>query len=200
VRGLGLHLDPPRQLRQRRPQGPGGLRPDTTYAYRAGGVGEGGALAFTEARRFHTAPDLGVDPAAQVTLLVLGDTRGGYDTFGKLLAKGAELAAPDLILSTGDAVTLGPIEAEWGEWLDAASPVLAEVPVVVANDSPEDVAELTGGIRPSSPKTSRPTPARRGVWPCTISPCGPRPSCTARAPRCRRRGGRSTTPPWSTWC
>jgi hypothetical protein len=112
-----------------------GLEPATTYKYRVGGVGEGGAEKWSPEYTFRTAPDLVADPSAQVTILVLGDTRDGYDTWGKLLAKGHDDLAPeaDLILFTGDAVTFGQLQDQWDAFLEAGEPVLRLVPMLAAH-------------------------------------------------------------------
>jgi hypothetical protein len=114
-----------------------GLEPDTEYVYRVGGTGADGVAVFSPEYRFRTAPDLAADPAAEVVLLALGDTRDGYDTFGQMLAKARELASPDLILFTGDATTIGPLQDEWEAYFDAAEPVLRETPIVAAHGNHE---------------------------------------------------------------
>jgi 3',5'-cyclic AMP phosphodiesterase CpdA len=70
-------------------------------------------------------------------VLVLGDTRNGYDIFGSLLMKGLTVASPDLILFTGDAVTLGPLQEEWDAYYDAAEPALSQVPMLTTHGNHE---------------------------------------------------------------
>jgi acid phosphatase type 7 len=109
-----------------------GLEPDTEYRYQAGGDG-----AWSPEYRFRTAPE-GLD--AQVTIGVLGDSRGGQDVWGRSLAKLVELGAPDLLLFTGDAVTLGQLQVEWDAFYDEAAGVLAEVPILFTNGNHESNA------------------------------------------------------------
>jgi hypothetical protein len=110
-----------------------GLEADTVYKYRVGGGGADGAEKWSPVYTFRTAPDFVADPSAQVTILVLGDTRDGYDTWGQLLARGQMLASPDLVLFTGDAVTFGQLQDEWDAFLEAGEPVLRTVPVLAAH-------------------------------------------------------------------
>ncbi len=114
-----------------------GLEADTQYVYRVGGVGADGAEKWSKEFHFRTAPDAHADPSAQVTVLVLGDTRDGYDTWGKLLKAGQTMASPDLILFTGDAVTFGQLQEQWDAFLDASGEILAGVPMVAAHGNHE---------------------------------------------------------------
>jgi hypothetical protein len=114
------------------------LEPDTTYHYRVGGRGAGGAERWSPTYTFRTAPDAHADPSAEVTALVLGDSRDGYDTLGQLLALGEARATPDVILFTGDAVTHGDDEASWEAFFTAAEPVLRHVPIVFAQGNHEE--------------------------------------------------------------
>lgn len=113
-----------------------GLAPDTEYSYQVGGAGVGGE-AWSPTYTFRTAPDLAADPSASIKLAVLGDTRGGQDVWAATLAKAAAVGAPDLILFTGDAVTLGFSQAEWDPFFDGAEPVLARVPAIFAEGNHE---------------------------------------------------------------
>jgi hypothetical protein len=114
-----------------------GLEPDTVYRYRVGGRDATGREVWSPEHSFRTAPDPQVDPSASVTVLVLGDTRDGYTTFGELLRKGRDLVAPDLLLFTGDAVTLGQLQAEWDAYFDAGEEVLRGIPVIAAHGNHE---------------------------------------------------------------
>jgi hypothetical protein len=64
---------------------------------------------------------------------IIGDTRGGYDVWGKMIAALQKTAAPDVILFSGDGVTLGPDQGEWDQWFKAAEPVLRQVPLLGAH-------------------------------------------------------------------
>ncbi len=110
-----------------------GLTPDTVYSYRVGGVGGDGSEKWSPVYTFRTAPDFVAHPDAQVTLAVIGDTRDGYATWGQSLAQAQKLGPPDLVLFSGDAVTLGPIQTEWDEFWTQAEPVLRTVPMISAH-------------------------------------------------------------------
>ena len=115
-----------------------GLAPDTTYLYRVGGKGADGSERWSAAQTFRTAPDLAADPSASITALVMGDSRGGYATLGALLALGDQIAAPDVVLFTGDAVTHGDDQGDWDAFFTAAEPVLRRVPILFAHGNHED--------------------------------------------------------------
>jgi predicted phosphodiesterase len=109
-----------------------GLEPNTVYTYRVGGVGADGAEKWSAPHDFRTAPDVTTDDP-EIKVLVLGDTRDGYDIWGRLLKQDALAYSPDLILFTGDAVTFGAIQEEWDAYFDAAEGVLESVPMVAAH-------------------------------------------------------------------
>jgi hypothetical protein len=108
-----------------------GLEPDTVYTYRVGGVGADGAEKWSPEYDFRTAPAPGGD--TEISVLILGDTRDGYDTWGKLLEKGQQMFSPDLVLFTGDAVTFGAIQEDWNAFFDAGAGVLEHVPMIAAH-------------------------------------------------------------------
>jgi hypothetical protein len=109
-----------------------GLLPETVYSYRVGGKDAGGAEKWSDVYAFHTGPDKAkVD--ASVTIAVIGDTRGGYTTWGALLKSAQMVGSPDVILFSGDAVMLGPLQSEWDEWFRQAEPVLRQVPMISAH-------------------------------------------------------------------
>jgi hypothetical protein len=110
-----------------------GLQPDTEYSYRVGGRDASGAEAWSQVYTFRTAPDRATQPDAEVNILVIGDTRDGYNIWGRALAKVKEMAVPDLILFDGDAVTLGPIQEEWDAWFDQGQVLLPYVAIVYAH-------------------------------------------------------------------
>jgi hypothetical protein len=109
-----------------------GLEPNTVYTYRVGGVGANGAEKWSPEHEFRTAPDVTSDDP-EIKVLVLGDTRDGYDIWGRLLKKGFQEFSPDLILFTGDAVTFGALQDEWDTFFDAAEGVLESVPMIAAH-------------------------------------------------------------------
>jgi acid phosphatase type 7 len=117
-----------------------GLTADTAYDYQVGGGGAGDTASWSTESRFRTAPDLSVDASAEVTVLVLGDTRGGDAIWGGLLRSAFELSPPDLILFSGDAVTLGNIQLEWDAFLDQGGEMLRSAPVVFAHGNHENNA------------------------------------------------------------
>jgi hypothetical protein len=102
-----------------------GLQPDTEYSYRVGGAG-----TFSAPATFRTAPLRTADE--EVVIAVLGDTRSGYDVWAEALATLDEVGAPDLVLFTGDAVTLGELQTEWDEFFAVAEPLLKRVPMISA--------------------------------------------------------------------
>jgi hypothetical protein len=111
-----------------------GLAPDTEYSYRAGGVDSAGKESWSPTYTFRTAP---TDPTAEVTYLLIGDTRDGYDTWGASLKAATTGTLPDYILFSGDSVSLGPIQDDWDDWFAAADPVLASVPMILAHGNHE---------------------------------------------------------------
>ena len=113
-----------------------GLAPDTEYSYQVGGVGEDGAEHWSPTSTFRTAPDVAVTPDAEVRVAYVGDSRGGYDVWADVAA---ELAAraPDLIVFTGDIVTIGQAQEEWDAFFDGAAGLLATTPVIAAHGNHE---------------------------------------------------------------
>ena len=156
-----------------------GLTPDTEYTYRVGGIDGNGMESWSPTYTFRTLP---MDPTTEVTMLVIGDTRDGYSTWGAALQQAFAKMQPDIILFDGDGTTLGPIQDEWEAWFAAAAPELPLAPMIlahgnhdvsavnwfsqfvmpgdeqnfavdfgavhltVANDTPIDIADLTGSI------------------------------------------------------
>jgi hypothetical protein len=113
-----------------------GLTPDTEYSYRVGGQ-DGTKMAWSPVYTFRTLPDRTKTPDATVHLLVIGDTRDGYSTWGAALKTAFQKGTPDLILFSGDETFLGPIQEEWDAWFGAADPLLASVPMIVAHGNHE---------------------------------------------------------------
>lgn len=117
-----------------------GLRPGTRYTYRVGGRdARTGLERWSEVATFRTAPAPGMGPP-DVDLLLIGDTRDAlshYALWGKLLGAAAAQGPLDLILFSGDAVTLGSFQSEWDDFLRVAEPVLRRVPIVMAHGNHE---------------------------------------------------------------
>jgi hypothetical protein len=108
-----------------------GLLPGTTYSYQVGAEGH-----FSPVYTFRTAPDVERQPDAEVVFGVVGDSRDGYDIWEQLADQLAQ-RAPDLVLFTGDAVTIGLTQHEWEEFFGRAEPLLARVPLVFAHGNHE---------------------------------------------------------------
>jgi hypothetical protein len=154
-----------------------GLKANTSYSYQVGSPGY-----FSPVYTFRTAPDVSAEPDAEVVFAFLGDSRGGYDIWEQLVQLTLQ-RKPDLVLFSGDAVTIGLTQFEWEEFFGRAEPLFATVPVIsahgnhdvnsvnyysqfalpgdqqnfgldyghahitVANDTPEDIASITGAFR-----------------------------------------------------
>src|SRR5262249_52593331 len=111
-----------------------GLQANTQYSYRVGGKDQSGKEAWSDVYQFGTAPDLTSDPTAQVTIIDIGDTRGNYTEWGNMLQLANQTAGhADLVIFSGDGVTLGTIQTEWDAWFMQASPVLRTVPMLGAH-------------------------------------------------------------------
>ena len=106
-----------------------GLMPDTQYSYQVGG-----ASMFSPTFQFRTAP---ADSSAMVTVVVLGDSRGGYTTLSQLISQIQTTATPDLVLYSGDAVTLGSLQSDWNAFFDAIEPLARQVPFLSAHGNHE---------------------------------------------------------------
>ena len=113
-----------------------GLNPGTTYSYQVGATDLAGAEHFSPVYSFHTAPDIAAHPDAQVVLAFVGDSRGGYDVWQQLITQ-IKQRTPDLILFSGDAVTVGITQLEWEDFFTRAEPLFATVPVIAANGNHE---------------------------------------------------------------
>ncbi|CAN5892847.1 hypothetical protein BH11MYX3_BH11MYX3_08970 [soil metagenome] len=113
-----------------------GREPGTAYSYQVGGTDELGATKFSPVYTFRTAPDVVAHPDAEVVLGFVGDSRGGYDVWNLLIHQ-LEQRSPDLILFSGDAVTIGLTQFEWEEFFGRAEPLFARVPLVAAHGNHE---------------------------------------------------------------
>jgi hypothetical protein len=102
-----------------------GLTADTVYDYQV--VSDAGHASPTY--HFRTAPDLALTPDAEIVIATVGDSRDGYAIWAQLIQQFIA-RAPDLVLFSGDAVTLGQLQPEWEEFFDLAEPLFANVPVM----------------------------------------------------------------------
>jgi len=108
-----------------------GLEPGTAYSYQVGSKGH-----FSPVYTFRTAPDVTATPDAEVVFGFVGDSRDGYDVWEQAAAQLAQ-RTPDLLLFSGDAVTVGITQHEWEEFLGRAEALLATVPIVFAHGNHE---------------------------------------------------------------
>lgn len=108
-----------------------GLKPGTAYSYQVGTTG-----ALSPVYTFRTAPDVAANPDAEVVFGFVGDSRDGYDVWGQLVGQ-FQQRAPDLVLFSGDAVTVGITQFEWEEFFDRAEPLFARAPVISAHGNHE---------------------------------------------------------------
>ncbi len=108
-----------------------GLTPGTAYSYQVGSEGKLSAV-YT----FRTAPDVVANPATETVIGFLGDSRDGYDIWSDLVEL-VESKTPDLILFSGDAVTVGLTQFEWEEFFGRAEPLFARVPIMSAHGNHE---------------------------------------------------------------
>lgn len=115
-----------------------GLTPGTAYSYQVGAI-VGGVEHLSPVYSFRTAPDVSATPDAEVAIAFVGDSRGGYDVWGQLVGQ-IRQRTPDLVLFSGDAVTIGITQLEWEDFLGRAEPLFATVPVIAANGNHENNA------------------------------------------------------------
>lgn len=108
-----------------------GLEPGTEYSYQ---VGDG--TTFSPVYTFRTAPDVVANPDTEVVIGNLGDSRDGYEVWSMLVEQ-MQTRAPEMILFTGDAVTVGLTQFEWEEFFGRAEPLFARVPVISAHGNHE---------------------------------------------------------------
>src|SRR5207248_197734 len=66
----------------------------------------------------------------------VGDSRGGYDVWQQLINQ-MIARQPDLILFSGDAVTVGLSQTEWEDFFTRAEPLFATVPMISAHGNHE---------------------------------------------------------------
>jgi hypothetical protein len=106
------------------------LTPDTEYSYRVGGTDGNGKEVWSPTYTFRTLP---MDPNKEVAMLVIGDTRDGYSTWGQTLKQAFATMQPDIVLFDGDGILEGLIQDEWEAWFSAAAPELPLAPMVLAH-------------------------------------------------------------------
>jgi hypothetical protein len=104
-----------------------GLTADTIYSYQVGSEGH-----WSPVYSFRTAPDITVTPDAEVRYAFVGDSREGYDVWQQMVDQFSTRGA-NLVLFSGDAVTVGLEQREWETFFDRAEPLFARVPVVSAH-------------------------------------------------------------------
>lgn len=109
-----------------------GLTPDTEYQYQVVSDEAHVSPLYT----FRTAPDMGAAPDAEVVIANVGDSRDGYAVWAMLVEQ-LRVRAPDLVLYSGDAVTIGPDQDEWDEFFAAGEPLLSAVPMTFAHGNHE---------------------------------------------------------------
>jgi acid phosphatase type 7 len=111
------------------------LAPGTTLQYRVGVDG-----AFSDTYTYTT-----IDPAAtELTILVVGDSRGGNGTLADLVSL-AVPHDPQLVIHTGDMVNAGSSLSEWADLYDHM-PELATTPMVSVHGNHEYLAEEFFGM------------------------------------------------------
>src|SRR5262249_5202779 len=66
------------------------------------------------------------------SLAVPGDSPGGYPPFSQLISQTQPTATPDVVLYSGDAVTLGSLQSDWNAFFDAIEPLARQVPFLSA--------------------------------------------------------------------
>jgi len=113
------------------------LEPGTSYSYQVGSIDPfTRAEHFSPVYTFHTAPDLVAHPDAEVVLGFVGDSRGGYDIWSEMITQ-LKMRSPDLVLFSGDAVTLGLTETEWEDFFGRAESLFATTPIITAHGNHE---------------------------------------------------------------
>lgn len=108
------------------------LEPGTTYSYRVGGEGH-----WSPVWQF-TTPGT-PDTLDHFVIAMTGDSRGAYETWGRVVAK-MEAHDPDLYLFSGDMVQAGSNETEWYAWWEATGDVFARKVIVPSHGNHEFLA------------------------------------------------------------
>lgn len=108
------------------------LLPGTEYTYQV--VSDDAHVS--PVYRFRTAPDMTATPDAEVIIGNIGDSRDGYEVWAMLVDQ-LQRRTPDLLLFSGDAVTIGPFQEQWDEFFTAGEPLLTRVPMTSAHGNHE---------------------------------------------------------------
>ena len=108
-----------------------GLKAGTAYSYQVGSERN-----FSPVYTFRTAPDVQANPDTVSVFGNLGDSRDGYEVWSQLVEE-LRGKTPDLILFSGDAVTIGLSQLEWEEFFDRGEPLFARTPVISAHGNHE---------------------------------------------------------------
>ncbi len=109
-----------------------GLSADTEYTYQIVSDDAHVSPLYT----FRTAPDVAATPDAEIIVASVGDSRDGYLVWAQLVEQ-LRMRTPDLVLFSGDAVTIGAFQEEWEEFFAAGEPLFARVPVLCAHGNHE---------------------------------------------------------------
>ncbi|MEO8548555.1 MAG: metallophosphoesterase family protein [Kofleriaceae bacterium] len=113
------------------------LEPGTAYSYQVGSLDPfTRAEHFSPVYTFHTAPDIVAHPDTEVVLGFVGDSRGGYDVWSEMIGQ-LKMRSPDLVLFSGDAVTLGLTETEWEDFFGRAESLFATTMMIPAHGNHE---------------------------------------------------------------
>jgi hypothetical protein len=113
------------------------LQPGAAYSYQVGAINPNtGAQDFSPVYTFQTAPDITAAPDTDTLLGFVGDARGGYDIWQQLVNQLLSYK-PEMLLFSGDAVTIGTVQAEYEEFLGEAEPLLATTQMYFANGNHE---------------------------------------------------------------
>ena len=113
------------------------LQAGTTYSYQVGSINpNNGTQYLSPVYTFHTAPDITAAPGTDTLLGFVGDARGGYDVWQQLVTL-LQSYTPDMILFSGDAVTVGITQVEYEEFLGEAEPLLATTQMYFADGNHE---------------------------------------------------------------
>lgn len=114
-----------------------GLTAGTAYSYQVGSIDANtGTSYLSPVYTFHTAPDITANPDTDVLLAFVGDARGGYDVWQQLVNL-LQAQSPDMILFSGDAVTLGTVQVEYEEFLGEAESLFATTQMYFADGNHE---------------------------------------------------------------
>lgn len=109
-----------------------GLDPDTVYSYQIESDAEHRSPVYT----FRTAPDVAQTPDAEIAFAAVGDSRGGYAVWARMIDQMIARDV-DLVVFSGDAVFFGQAQDEWDQFFTTAEPLFTRVPVVSVHGNHE---------------------------------------------------------------